>query len=153
MGIKTLLFAGLMALLVLPLGCTTDDLCLSNQHALQTGFYSAFSEKDSLLKGTTVYGFEFNTNIYKEQDLSKMFLPLSFESDTSVFVITNNTLYDTLWVKHLKELNFISRKCGFTFNFEIDTLWYTKTFIDSVALTYPRINYGETFENVEIYLY
>lgn len=153
MGIKLLLVGGLMAILLIPSGCTTDDLCLSNQHALQTGFYSAFSDKDSLLNETSVYAEGFKNFIYEKQDLTKMFLPLSFEQDTSVFVVINNTLSDTLWIKHSKELNFISRKCGFTFDFEIDTVWYTKTFVDSVALIYPSVKYGETFENVEIYLY
>lgn len=156
MRIKPFLFiiAGFIYLMV-PGGCNQDELCLSNQHALQTGFYSAFNVKrDSVLKKANVYGLD-NEDflIYKEQDISKMFLPLSFQSDTSIFVISNNSLFDTIWVVHNKELQFISRKCGFTFDFTIDTVLYTKTFVDSVALFYPKVRYGENVENVKIYLY
>ncbi len=155
MRIKPLLLivAGFIYLMV-PGGCNQDELCLSNQHALQTGFYSAFNVKrDSVLKNTDVYGLDFNNLIYENQDISKMFLPLSFQDDTSVFVISNNSLFDTIWVVHSKELLFISRECGFTFDFTIDTVLYTKTFVDSVALFYPKVIYGENVENVKIYLY
>lgn len=156
MRIKSFLFiiVGFIYLMV-PGGCNQDELCLSNQHALQTGFYSAFNvNRDSILRNADVHGLDnAESMIYKDQDISKMFLPLSFQDDTSIFVISNNSLSDTIWVVHSKELQFISRECGFTFDFTIDTVLFTKTFVDSVALFYPKVSYGENFENVKIYLY
>jgi hypothetical protein len=142
--------------LLIPSGCTQSEICLSNQHAVQTGFYSAWavSDKDSSLTNSSVYGVEMEASpIYFEQDIQKMFLPVSFNSDTTGFVIDNNTLRDTIWFRHTKELKYISRECGFTFNFVIDSVWHTNTFIDSVSVFYPSVNYGENFENVKIYLY
>lgn len=137
-------------------GCNQKEMCLSNQNAIQTGFYSAFysTDKDSSLINTTVYcsGNE-ELLIYEDETVNKMFLPLSFEGDESVFVISNNSLNDTIWIVHSKELKFISRECGFNFDFKVDTVMFTKTFIDSVALFYPNVVYGENIENVKIYLY
>lgn len=137
-------------------GCNQAEMCLSNQNAIQTTFYSAYytTDKDSTLSDASVYGFgNEDSLIYNEEDITEMYLPLSFEEDETVYIITNKSLHDTIWIEHTKELNFISRDCGFSFNFEIDTIRYTKAFIDSVALIYPDVKYGESFENVKIYLY
>lgn len=154
--VKRLLPFFILTSLLIPAGCNQDDLCLSNQHALQTGFYSAFSTtlKDTVLKDATVYGLGLDdVPLYNKQEVVKMYLPLSFEGDETVFVLNSSSLFDTIWVVHSKELKFISRECGFTFDYKIDTVRYTKSFVDSVALFYPYVKYGENVENVKIFLY
>ena len=135
--------------------CNPDSVCLSNQNAVQTGFYSAYSTlpKDTILTNVSAFGLGINDSIYAKEGIRKMFLPLSFSHDTTAFVIENNTLRDTIWFAHTKDLFFISRKCGFSFNFQIDTVWSTHTFIDSVALDLNSVNYNENIENVKIYIY
>ncbi len=149
-------FSFLVIFLLTTVSCTQDQICLSNQHALQAGFYSAWTEsdKDSLLIDASVFGIgDGIDSIYKNEIVTKMFLPLSFDRDTTGFVIKNHNLVDTIWFKHSKEIKFISRDCGFTFNFTIDTTWFTNIFIDSVAIGHPLVNYGEDIENIKIYLY
>lgn len=144
-----------VGMLLIITACNPDSICLSNQNAVQTGFYSAYStaNKDTALSKTSVFGLGVTDSIYSKEGVQKMFLPLSFSNDTTAFVIENNTLKDTIWFGHTKELFFISRKCGFSFNFQIDTVWSTHTFIDSVALDLNTVNYNENVENVKIYIY
>src|SRR5690554_759769 len=144
-----------MGLLIFTTSCNPDSICLSSQNAVQTGFYSAYSSvnKDTVLAKASAFGVGLNDSIYSKEGVQKMFLPLSYRHDTTAFVIENNTLKDTIWFGHTKELFFISRKCGFSFNFQIDTVWSTHAFIDSVALELNSVNYNENIENVKIYIY
>ena len=140
--------------LVIPWGCSADDICLSNQHAVQVGFYSYHTLRDSTLQGTTIYGAEkSNDSIYRNEPARKLFLPLSFNHDTTVFVIFSNTLSDTIKFVHTQELAFVSRKCGFILNYVIDTVIHTETFIDSVSVVNPGVRYNENIENIEIFIY
>ncbi len=138
------------------LSCTSDEICLSNQHALQAGLYSARSEreKDTTLISASVYGVgEGLDSIYKEEAISKLFFPLSFNSDTTAFIIDEGILRDTIWFRHTKELIYISRDCGFTYDFRIDSIWYTTVLVDSVAVDNPGVKYSENVENVKIFVY
>ncbi len=137
-------------------GCQGEEACLSNQHAVQAGLYSAWSEadKDSTLQDLSLVGLDRIDSIYANVTISEVFMPLDFESDTSTFVIgVSETLKDTLSVVYQKELDFISRDCGYIFTFDIDTIIYTNAFIDSVAVDYPTVKYGETIENIKLYIY
>ena len=141
-------------MLAIPWGCNADDICLSNQHALQAGFYSYRTLKDSTIQGTTIYGVgKSNDSIYKNEPARKLFLPLSFNRDTTVFVVFSNALSDTIKFVHTQELEFVSRKCGFVFNFAIDTVIHTETFIDSVSIVNPGVRYNENIENIKIFVY
>jgi hypothetical protein len=144
-----------LVILLIPYGCVQDNFCLSNQHALQTGFYSAYSatQKDSTLPEATVYGLNNDSILINKKDAGKMFLPLTFDGDTTIFILETNTLADTLWVIHSKESQFISRECGYSWNFKLDTVIHTNAFIDSVAVFNRHVKYGENSENVKIYLY
>ena len=154
MKLNVFIILGLFLVFVIPWGCSADDICLSNQHALQAGFYSYHTLKDSTLQGTTIYGVgQSNDSIYKNEPARKLFLPLSFNNDTTVFVIFSNALSDTIKFVHTKELTFVSRKCGFVFNYEIDTVMHTETFIDSVSIVNSGVRYNENFENIEIFIY
>jgi hypothetical protein len=137
--------------------CSQNEICLSNQHALQSGFYSALAleDKDTLLTEARVYGILPEKDpLYDNETVGKLFLPLSFQKDTTAFVLySGEFMKDTLWFRHSSELKYISRECGFTFNFELDSVWFTSVFIDSVAIENPGVNYGENFENVKIYIY
>ena len=145
---------GLFLFLVIPYGCGADDICLSNQHAVQTGFYSYRTLRDTSLLGTTIYGVERgNDSIYKNETTRKLFLPLSFDHDTTIFIVFSNTLHDTLKFVHTKEMVYISRKCGFTYNYTIDTILHTETFINSVSIVNPEVKYNENIENIEIFIY
>jgi hypothetical protein len=135
--------------------CQRDEACLSNQNAVQAGFYSAWSttDKDSTLSDVSVYGLGVTDSVYSDESLNDLFLPLSFSGDTTGFVIGVKTLRDTLWLVHQKELDFISGNCGYVFSFELDTILHTGAFIDSVVIDYSSVRYGESAENIKLYIY
>ncbi|ASB49196.1 DUF6452 family protein [Alkalitalea saponilacus] len=148
------LFIILFVAMMLPASCTQDQICLSNQSAVQVELVSFHTNRDTTLAGTTIFGLDRSSErIYDSISVSRLFLPLSFSSDTTAFVISSDNYLDTIWFRHQSEMEYISRECGFTFNFELDTIWFTNTFIDSVSIIYPLVNYGEDFQNVQIYIY
>ncbi|WP_025006664.1 DUF6452 family protein [Marinilabilia salmonicolor] len=145
----------LIVLLLSP-GCEGEEACLSNQHAVQARLYSAWSssDKDSVLENVSLIGMDMDDSIYREQKLSELFMPLNFDNDTSVFVLgVSETLKDTLSVVYSKELDFISRDCGYIFTFELDTILHSRSFIDSVSIAYPTVKYGESTANIKLYIY
>jgi hypothetical protein len=104
---------------------------------------------------TTIYGLGMpeDSTIYNDETVNKIFLKLAFDSDTTSYIVIRQTLKDTIHFVHTKKLDFISRKCGFTFNFKLDTVLFSGIFIDSVAVINPNIRYNENFDNLEIYIY
>lgn len=151
--VKNTLFIALM--LLTAFSCSDDEACLSNQHAVQTQLLSAWwdSEVDTTLTEVTVKGLGQEDSIYNNESASELFLPLNFDTDTTVFIITVKTLKDTLRLIAQRDLDFISRDCGYIFTFNLDTVIHTKTFIDSVSIIYPKIKYGETTDNIQLYIY
>ncbi len=152
---KLYFFIILGLILITQFACSNSEICLSNQHAVQVGIVKklATSDKDTLIDSISVYGVNLqNDSIYKNEKLSKLFLPLSFTHDTTSFVFTKGTIKDTILFVHSKELDFISGECGYVFKFSLDTIICSKHYVDSVAIAYPNINYNEVIRNVKIYI-
>ena len=143
-----------LLLLILLSGCNPEDICLSNQHALRANFFSMKDKNRVSVPNTTIFGLGMpNDSIYKDETVTAMFLPLRFDSDTTSFVFHIQALRDTIHIVHSKKLSCISRNCGFTFDFKLDTVLFTGIFIDSISIKIPNIRYNENFDNVEIYLF
>jgi hypothetical protein len=151
----TTLFLCIIVLALWGTGCNNDEVCLSNQNAVQAGFFSAWSEtdKDSTLTEVSLIGLNREDSIYAKESLSELFMPLDFEKDTTSFIVVSKTLKDTICIVHQKELDFIAGECGYIFTFNIDTVLYSNAFIDSVAIAYPDVKYGETIQNIKLYIY
>jgi len=130
------------------------DICLSNQNAVQAGLYSAYSlsDKDTVLTDLYVQGVGHDSLLYDSVAMNKLFLPLSMHSDTTAFRIKVKTLLDTVWFVYKRDLSYISGSCGLSVSIELDTIWFTGRFIDSVAIDYPFVEYNENIENVKIYI-
>jgi hypothetical protein len=151
-------FLATAGLLVLMAGCEGDEACLSNQHAVQIQFLSAWAanDKDTTLNKVSLTGLLDGIeqdSIYRIQNLSELFMPLRFDSDTTTFILSARTIRDTIRFVHRSELDFISGECGYIFAFEIDTVLSTEAFIDSVAIDYPFVRYGESTNNIRLYIY
>lgn len=142
-------------LLIAVYACSPDDACLSYQHNVQAGFYSAKStkDKDTTLTEVLIYGLGMDTALYNVSSLSKMFLNLNLNDDETTYIIQTKTLVDTVVFWYSKELTTISGNCGVTFDVHIDSMAFTNTFIDSVSIVYPDLLYKENTENVKIFIY
>ncbi len=130
------------------------DICLSNQNSVQASLYSAYSpdDKDTVLTDLYVQGVGNDSLLYDSVATSSLFLPLAMHTDTTAYRIKVKALLDTIWFVYKRDLSYISGNCGLTMNIEIDTVFFTGRFIDSVAINYPYILYNENIENVKIYI-
>lgn len=139
--------------------CNTQDICLSNQHAAQIKLVSLYTSTATADKDTTMKvsacGIGRTDSVYRSESLSKLFLPLKFDGDpdTSSFILKLNTTFDTIYMVHRKELDFVSGDCGYVFKFEIDTVWFTRNTLDSISITYPIVKYGEDATNIKLFVY
>ena len=133
---------------------SSGDICLSNQNAAQAGLYTAHSnsDKDTVLTELYVQGVGNDSILYENVSTSDLFLPLTMHADTSAFTIKVKTLLDTIWFVYKRDLEYVSGDCGFAVSIEIDTIFFTERFIDSVAIDYPYVKYNENIENVKIYI-
>ena len=135
--------------------CESSDLCLSNQNSAQVGLYSAYSttDKDTVLTDLYVLGVgREDSLLYDSVYLNKMFLPLSMHTDTTTYLVKVKTLLDTIWFVYNRDLTYVSGDCGMAVEIELDTIWFTGRFIDSVAIIQPFIRYNENIENIKLYI-
>lgn len=153
----------ILGILIGSYACSDSTVCLSNQQAIQTTFYSVSSgsAEDSTLTGIYVWGYNRTDSlIYDSLNVSEMFLPANLNRDTVIYIIKQETLfndnvreeYDTLEFHYSRELQYISGECGMTYNLLLNSVLYTTNIIDSVRIDYANVNYGENFENVKIYI-
>jgi len=149
----------LILLIISLLSCNNEEICLSNQDAVQVSFYSYYStaDKDTSLKHVSIYGLGRTDSLYADTTISKAFLPLSFDSDpaTTTYVIQIDDVKDTITFAHSRELDFVSGDCGYVFKFMLDAenSYVTSHNIDEVVVVNPSIKYSEDAENVKIYIY
>jgi len=141
------------------LSCNNEEICLSNQDAVQVSFYNYYSttDNDTSLEHVSIYGLGRTDSLYADTTISKAFLPLSFEGDpgTTTYVIQIDQVKDTITFAHSKELDFVSGDCGYVFKFTLDVknCQATPNNIDTAIVVNPSIKYSEDAENVKIYIY
>lgn len=79
-------------------------------------------------------------------------MPLKFDIDSTIYVISISQRSDTVIFYHTKEQIYISDEDGFTFNMYLTKIAFTTNIIDSAAFINPAIIYNETLQNVKLYL-
>ncbi len=140
--------------------CNNDDIYLSNQQAVQASFYTVRESgevKDTVVYSLFAYGLE-NDKILDNDtvDASSLFLPLDLNSNQTQWVLntikSTGTFSATITFEYEKELDFVSGNSGMTQNIILKKVSHTGSFIDSVVISYPNINYDENQENVKIYI-
>ena len=92
--------------------------------------------QDSVLQGSNVKIFDF---------------PLSMHEASSSYIMTADTITDTLELFYTSKLAFISVECGFTKNFEIQSLSFTNNIIDSISIVKNNADLSDE-ENLKIFL-
>ena len=131
-------------------------ICLSNQNAAQVGLYSSYhhGDVDTVLTNLYIAGIgREDSLVYDSATVSDLFLPLSMHRDTTGFIIKVKTLIDTLWFAYSRNLTYVSGDCGMAVEIDVDTVWFTDRFLDSVVIIQPLIRYNENVENIKLYIY
>ena len=153
---RTVPISLLIAALLLPASCDTLDCTLYNTVSCQASFYgdgNAVAITDVLTVMTC--GVD-SILINQQSGTQTMDLPLSYwqDADTLVFIITGETyaLLDTLWIEKENIPHFESPDCPTNMFHRITSTRVTHSFIDSVTITQPLVNYDQT-ENLKIHVH
>ena len=136
-------------------GCNnTDDMLLSYQHTVQVGLYSRSTHNDTTLTSVQVYGIgREDSLLYDVESVSSLFLNMNMNADNTQYVFKTQTLQDELFFSYRKRLSPVSGSGGITMELTLDSVGHTSVFVDSVAITYAEVNYNESRENVQIFVY
>ena len=147
-------FTLLFTCLALLASCDQVDCTLDNSVSYTCNFYSEGS-KVTLNDVITVTACGTDSVLINQmQGVPGIELPMSYwnEQDTLVLHITGNSyeMKDTIWVKKNNIPHFESPDCPtkmFHFITEVNS---THTFIDSLSLVNPTVNYADV-ENIQIH--
>lgn len=132
--------------------CSLKSCFDETESRVKAGFYSkqtgAAHPPDSL----TLYGMNLDTNkIYNQKHAPKQAEFPLFAADTSEkFIIMINDTIDTIAFHYRSYIHLISKECGYTYFFDLDTVIHTANIIDSLAVVKNTITTASE-ENIRIY--
>ena len=76
--------------------------------------------------------------------------PLYAQDTVRKFVIRINGVNDTMTYSYTSNVHLISRECGYTYYFTLDSITYTRNNIDSVSIVKKTVTTLNE-ENIRIY--
>ena len=134
------------------LSCSTGACFDVTEAKVKAGFYSKSTGLAQTPDSITLFGVGMDTaTIYdKFLGLKTAEFPLYAESAESKFVLRINGMNDTVTFTHNHYTHLLSKECGYTFFFNLDTVIYSMNIIDSISVTKKSIT---TFneENLRIF--
>jgi hypothetical protein len=154
MRIKGSRLAGPIILLIVTkfiISCTAES-CLEETTAfLNASFYKADSYKPSAPDSITVFGIGKETDKLYSKSLNPLTikLPLDASAESCGFVLKINGRTDTLNFIYSNYPHLISKECGITFFFVLDTIHISGSVINSVKIINNNIT-TYSGENIRI---
>jgi Family of unknown function (DUF6452) len=141
----------LSGLILFILSCTPESCFEETSALLKATFYKAGSNTPNTADTLTVYGIGNDSLIYdKALKVSTIKLPLDASSRTSGFVIKINEITDTLIFTYSSYPHLISKECGITFFYNLESYSVNGTKIDTIIFRNNKItNLNE--ENIRIF--
>lgn len=135
--------------------CEEKTACdLTTDAPLQVGFYSLLNdtlELDTTATNFTAWGIGSTDTIYQLQSgLAEAELQLNPFIDKASYVLTFDSITDTLQVSYTRELELVSELCGFITLFDIQSIQTTRNYIDSVAIVNTKVT-TDNVQHVKIY--
>lgn len=149
---KLVLQPFLIIILVHLFSCSPGS-CLDETEAMvKATFYSKETLKAVAPDSVTLYGVNMDTLLIydKTEQLQKAEFPLYAETDDCKFVIRINGINDTIEFTYDSSIHLLSKECGFTYFFDVDTALHSINIIDSISIVKNSIT---TFneENIRIF--
>lgn len=138
--------------LFLLLSSCLEVTCLDETEAyVKAGFYSYSNKNPAVPESMTLYGLNMYDTVYNKVKLTPpALIPLKDSSDVSIFIIMINGINDTIKFHYWSFPHLISKECGYTMFHTVDTIFFTKHAIDSIANRNKNIT-TENVENISIY--
>ena len=132
--------------------CSLKSCFDVTESKVNTGFYSKATGKALAPDSLTLFGMNMDTSkIYnKAKGITTAQFPL-YAADTSVkFIIRINGTDDTIEFRYSSYLHLISKECGYTWYYNLDTALHTFNIIDSLSFSKKTIT-TLSEENMRIY--
>jgi hypothetical protein len=87
----------------------------------------------------------------RKSNASEVIFPLSYmhETDTLIFDYNDGAVRDTLYLSHTNTPTLVSVDCGTAMFHTITSTHSTHTFIDTLIIKSPEVNYDER-ENIQV---
>jgi hypothetical protein len=155
MRIKGFNLSWLLFLLIIikSLASCTPSACLGETTAfINAGFYTTGTGKPLKLDSITVFGIGNSSNklFSKITNVSSIKLPLDATATTCGFVMKINKDIDTLRLIYSSFPFLISKECGFTFFYNLDSCIWSGSVIDTINIRNKKVTiYNE--ENIRIF--
>jgi predicted nucleic-acid-binding Zn-ribbon protein len=132
--------------------CTLKSCFDVTESQVNAGFYSKETGKPLSPDSLTLYGMNMDTSkIYNKVLAPKTAQFPLFAPDTSVkFIIQINGIYDTIEFRYSSYLHLISKECGYTYYYNLDTALHSFNIIDSLSFSKKTIT-TLSEENMRIY--
>jgi hypothetical protein len=147
------IFIFLMVCCSLYLGSCAAGSCFDETESrVKATFYSVETHKPLTADSVTLYGINMDTmKIYdKTLNLKSAEFPLYAAEPGCTFVIRINGINDTLQFRYSSYPHLLSKECGYTYFFNLDTAIHSVNIIDSISIDKKTIT---TFneENMRIF--
>lgn len=148
------LFIVLSGFILFLYSCTSESCVEETESYLKAYFYNNAEKKLKAPDSLTVYGLnmESDSTLYvKALNVQPALLPLDASDTSCIFIIQINGITDTVEFSYNNYPHLISKECGYTFYYDLDTHRIcTKNKIDSIYISQRKIT---TFngENIRIF--
>jgi hypothetical protein len=142
----------LVIIIKLIASCTPQSCLQETTSFLNAGFYKTGTGTPLAPDSITVFGIGNETNMLYDQapKLTSINLPLNASSDACGFVIKVNNITDTLRFIYSSRPYLISKECGITFFFTLDSVMVSGTIVDTIVVTNNNITIFNA-ENIRIF--
>jgi hypothetical protein len=142
-----------LLIIIKSLASCTPSACLGETTAfINAGFYTTGTGKPLKLDSITVYGIGKDTDklYFRSTNVTSIKLPLDASATTCGFVMKINNDTDTLRLIYSSFPFLISKECGFTFFYTLDSCSWSGSVIDTINIRNKKVTiYNE--ENIRIF--
>jgi hypothetical protein len=152
-SINKLVLQPLLIIILVHLSSCTPGSCIDETESMvKATFYSNETLKPVEPDSVTLYGVNMDTLLLydKQVKLKSAEFPLYAAADECKFVLRINGINDTIEFRYTSSTHLLSKECGYTFFFDLDTAIHTVNIIDSISIVKNSIT---TFneENMRIF--
>lgn len=150
--VKIILFSFLLAN---TLGCEVDDICIEEvlTPKLIIRFYDALEPSDTkVVNGLYVWA-ENKDSLYVNNAFDSIALPINTSVTETKYLLSKANVVDTLYLNYINQEIFVSRSCGYKFNFELleETHISNEWISDFETIESPQIIDNEQAAHIKIF--
>lgn len=132
--------------------CTPESCFEETIAKIKAPFYLSSTQKIKAPDNLTVSGLNTDAGpVYENsKSVTRAELPLNPQAAMSSFAVIINGISDTLMLQYSSFPHLVSKECGYTFYFKLESVAHTNNNIDSVLIWNPSVTTGDE-DNLRIF--